>query len=192
MEYIYKKPNSLSVGTCLLNNHYPNKGPDNGQHTCYRYGADCPYRSTSAPVKDQWIDNQVCPTVEKLRCETGYLFECPNGYYPVCGDVPGTGFKRYNNVSFEECANKCNGFSKCTGMEWFYAKNWFNRGTCFLNDKYATKPRHPGQHSCYRYAGPCPDRPVVYKPCQCKKFCNAQATDMFFFFGHGKGKGNNN
>jgi len=158
MEYIYKKPNPLSVGSCLLNNYYPNKGPARGQHTCYRYGADCAYRSTLVPVKDQWDSDFVCPKVAKFRCTTSYLFECPNGYYPVCGDVPGTGFKRYNNVTYEVCAQKCNEFAKCTGMEWFYRKNWFNQGTCFLNDKYATKPRHPGQHSCYRYGAPCPGK----------------------------------
>merc|ERR1712226_1721050 len=47
------------------------------------------------------------------------------------GDVPGRGFKRYNNVSYEVCAQKCNEFAKCTGMEWFYRKNWYNKGTCF-------------------------------------------------------------
>jgi len=158
MEYIYKKPNPLSVGSCLLNSHYPNKGPARGQHTCYRYGAECAYRSTLVPVKDQWDSNFVCPKVAKFRCTTSYLFECPNGYYPVCGDVPGTGFKRYNNVTYDACAQKCNEFAKCTGMEWFYRKNWYNQGTCFLNDKYATKPRYPGQHSCYRYGAPCPGK----------------------------------
>ena len=84
-------------------------------------------------------------------------------------------------------------------MEWFYATYSHDKqGTCFLNDKRPTVGgSYPGQHSCMRYDGPCPSRPVVpvvpiYKHCECKKFCQGQATDMFLVSSHGRSNNNNN
>merc|ERR1712226_395648 len=214
----YVRKNWFNKKTCFLNNKYPNKGLNTSVHACYRYKAPCPYRNTLVPLKDQWIDGSVCPVVDKLRCSTLFLFECPAGYYPVCGDLPGTGFKMIVGISYDECAQKCNNYDndKCVGFEWTYRRTWHYTKTCILNSKYATNKRYPGQHSCYRYGAHCPVslrgtpaptpvKPVVpvkpvkpvYKPCQCEKFCKAQATDMLLFpilsalFG-GKGKKNNN
>ena len=73
-------------------------------------------RSFPAPVDNnngKWDDTQVCPEVAKWKCGADNDFECPRGYYPVCGDVPGQGFKRLNNVTYQDCADACNDNSTC-------------------------------------------------------------------------------
>ena len=62
-EFTYKIPSTHPLNTCLLTD-YVKEGPVTGQYTCYRYGADCPYRPT-VPVKNQWNDDKVCPSDKK-------------------------------------------------------------------------------------------------------------------------------
>jgi len=135
-----------------------------------------------------WIADKVCHVAKKWKCKESEDFDCPAGYYPTCADLNGLGFKRINNLSYNNCANQCSKIKKCLGFEYIYKKpNPLSVGSCLLNSKYPNQGPAQSQHTCYKYGAYCPPveivvpvKPIpitpvkpVYKPCQCEKFCKS-------------------
>jgi hypothetical protein len=65
------------------------------------------------PKLTGWNDKMVCPDTFKYKCSQNKMFTCPFGYYPVCGDLNGLGFKHSQNETMEGCAWNCDNNEKC-------------------------------------------------------------------------------
>jgi len=151
---------------------------------------------TTDRLPSGWIDDAVCPENKKWKCPAGQEFKCGPGYYPVCADMKGYGFKRYDNLTIDQCDQKCTEHLKCLGAEYSFSKAYhLPVGSCLLNDRNPDQGAIAGKHTCYRYNAKCPSKiptPVVLdkievpcpkpkKPCQCKKFCNSMAISLMSF-----------
>jgi len=120
----------------------------------------------------QWDSNYVCPAVKDFECDADNTFMCPSGYYPVCGDVPGKGYKTIKVNALKECTDLCDNYKKCVGAEYFFKKGNNNEpeGKCYLNNEYATTANdNEGMHACYKYGATCPTKKINVAEDEVKK-----------------------
>ena len=104
--------------------------------------------------KGKWDGRYVCPHAARWRCKREH-YKCPAGYYPVCGDLRGSGFKRAKAPNMQVCSERCNRHHRCNGFEYLKYGNFIFNKLCILNVRYPNKHQHRGQYSCYKYGAKC-------------------------------------
>jgi len=111
------------------------------------------------PIAEEQNNNEECHMTDQYKCRDNELFSCPDGFYPVCGDLTGWAESQGVLATIEECAQKCTEDS-CLGIEYFYQDGNFPKGSCNLNTDWPNAPTWPNQHACYRYnSSSCPAKP---------------------------------